>query len=39
MKGLDKNIFAPLLVGHENGKSLGFVEKFSPHRQATGNAL
>ena len=27
MKGLDKNIFAPLLVGHKNGKSLGFVRK------------
>ena len=36
MKGLDKNIFAPLLVGHKNGKSLGFMRKKFPHRQATG---
>ena len=36
IQGVCKNIFIPLLVGHENDKSLGFVRKNFPHRQATG---
>ena len=27
IEGFCKNIFSPLLVGHENGKSLGFLIK------------